>query len=61
MKIVIIGGTGRVGSTLVGALREHGHEAVPAAPNTDRRTEPFASPLPASDEQLAGPPAGHHR
>ncbi|MEZ0111046.1 uncharacterized protein YbjT (DUF2867 family) [Catenulispora sp. EB89] len=34
MKIVVIGGTGLVGSKLVGKLREHGHEAVPAAPNT---------------------------
>jgi uncharacterized protein YbjT (DUF2867 family) len=34
MKIVVIGGTGLIGSKLVGALREHGHEAVPAAPNT---------------------------
>jgi uncharacterized protein YbjT (DUF2867 family) len=38
MKILIIGGTGRVGSKLVGALREHGHEAVPAAPNTGVNT-----------------------
>ena len=38
MRIVIIGGTGRVGSKLVGALREHGHEAVPAAPNTGVNT-----------------------
>ncbi|MEY9856929.1 uncharacterized protein YbjT (DUF2867 family) [Catenulispora sp. GAS73] len=34
MKIVVIGGTGLIGSKLVGKLREHGHEAVPAAPNT---------------------------
>ena len=34
MKIVVIGGTGLIGSKLVARLREHGHEAVPAAPNT---------------------------
>ena len=34
MKIVVIGGTGLIGSKLVSKLREHGHEAVPAAPNT---------------------------
>lgn len=32
MKIVIIGGTGLIGSKLVARLREHGHEAVPASP-----------------------------
>ena len=32
MKIVVIGGTGLVGSKLVKRLREHGHEAVAAAP-----------------------------
>ena len=34
MKIVVIGGTGRIGSRVVSDLREHGHEAVAAAPNT---------------------------
>jgi uncharacterized protein YbjT (DUF2867 family) len=34
MKIVIIGGTGLIGSRLVGQLRERGHEAIPAAPKT---------------------------
>lgn len=34
MKIVVIGGTGLIGSKLVAGLREQGHEAVPAAPNT---------------------------
>src|SRR6201984_1436463 len=33
MKIVVIGGTGLIGSKLVNKLREHGHEAVAAAPN----------------------------
>src|SRR5206468_3388509 len=34
MKILVIGGTGLIGSKLVGKLREHGHEAVAASPNT---------------------------
>lgn len=34
MKIVVIGGTGLIGSRVVNRLREHGHEAVAAAPNT---------------------------
>ena len=32
MKLVIIGGTGLIGSKLVTRLREYGHEAVPASP-----------------------------
>jgi len=34
MKIVVVGGTGLIGSKLVKMLREHGHEAVAASPNT---------------------------
>jgi uncharacterized protein YbjT (DUF2867 family) len=34
MKIVVIGGTGRIGSSVVASLRRQGHEAVPAAPDT---------------------------
>jgi uncharacterized protein YbjT (DUF2867 family) len=34
MKLVVIGGTGLIGSKLVNKLREHGQEAIPAAPNT---------------------------
>lgn len=34
MKIVVIGGTGRIGSLLVAGLRRQGHDAVPAAPDT---------------------------
>jgi uncharacterized protein YbjT (DUF2867 family) len=34
MKIVVIGGTGLIGSKLVTKLREHGHEAVPASPDS---------------------------
>jgi uncharacterized protein YbjT (DUF2867 family) len=32
MKIVVIGGTGLIGSKLVRKLGEHGHEAIPASP-----------------------------
>ena len=38
MKIVVVGGTGLIGSKLVNQLREHGHEAVAAAPNTGVNT-----------------------
>ncbi|MFI8301222.1 SDR family oxidoreductase [Streptomyces nigra] len=38
MKVVVIGGTGLIGSKLVAKLKEHGHEAVPAAPNTGVNT-----------------------
>jgi len=34
MKIVVIGGSGLIGSKLVAKLDEHGHEAVAASPNT---------------------------
>lgn len=34
----MIGGTGLIGSKLVAKLGEHGHEAVPAAPNTGVNT-----------------------
>jgi len=38
VKIVVIGGTGLIGSKLVNKLREHGHEAVAASPNTGVNT-----------------------
>lgn len=38
MKLVIIGGTGLIGSKLVGILKENGHEAVPASPDTGVNT-----------------------
>jgi len=38
MKIVVIGGTGLIGSRLVNKLREHGHEAIPASPNSGVNT-----------------------
>ncbi|MEU5697475.1 SDR family oxidoreductase [Streptomyces aurantiacus] len=34
MKIVVIGGTGLIGSKLVDSLRADGHEVLPASPNT---------------------------
>ena len=38
MKIVVIGGTGLVGSKVVHHLTEHGHEVVAAAPSTGVNT-----------------------
>lgn len=34
MKLVVIGGSGLVGSTVVNLLRDHGHEAIAASPAT---------------------------
>ncbi len=38
MKIVVIGGTGLIGSKLVTKLNEHDHQAIAAAPNTGVNT-----------------------
>jgi uncharacterized protein YbjT (DUF2867 family) len=38
MKLVIIGGTGLIGSKVVTKLRQHGHEALPASPDTGVNT-----------------------
>ena len=38
MKIVVIGGHGRIGSKIVAKLGEHGHEAVAADPSTGVNT-----------------------
>ena len=38
MKIVVIGGTGLIGSKVVSKLAEHGHEAVAASPDTGVNT-----------------------
>jgi uncharacterized protein YbjT (DUF2867 family) len=38
MRIVVIGGTGLIGSKLVHALDQHGHDAVAAAPSTGVNT-----------------------
>jgi uncharacterized protein YbjT (DUF2867 family) len=52
MKIVIIGGTGLIGSKVVSKLREHGHEAGPASPDTGVNTltgEGLAAALEGAD------------
>src|SRR4030081_2079220 len=38
MKVVVIGGTGLIGSQVVQNLRARGQEAVPASPNTGVNT-----------------------
>ncbi|MFJ4844677.1 MULTISPECIES: SDR family oxidoreductase [unclassified Streptomyces] len=38
MKVVVIGGTGLIGSKVVRNLSDHGHEAVAASPNTGVNT-----------------------
>jgi uncharacterized protein YbjT (DUF2867 family) len=38
MKIVVIGGSGLIGSKVVAKLRAHGHEALAASPNTGVNT-----------------------
>src|SRR5882672_12548582 len=38
MKIVVIGGSGFIGSKLVPKLREHGHEAIAASPKSGVNT-----------------------
>ena len=38
MRIVVIGGTGLIGSKLVQQLQDHGHEAVAASPTTGVNT-----------------------
>ncbi|CAN5574618.1 SDR family oxidoreductase [soil metagenome] len=38
MRIVVIGGTGLIGSKVVAGLTEHGHDAIAAAPSTGVNT-----------------------
>ena len=38
MKVVVIGGTGLIGSKVVSKLTQRGHEALAAAPNTGVNT-----------------------
>jgi uncharacterized protein YbjT (DUF2867 family) len=38
MKIVVIGGSGLLGSQVVQKLKDVGHEAIPASPRTGQRT-----------------------
>lgn len=52
MKIVVIGGTGLIGSKLVTKLRDHGHDASAASPDTGVNTltgEGLASALTGAD------------
>jgi uncharacterized protein YbjT (DUF2867 family) len=52
MKIVVIGGTGLIGTKLVANLRKRGHHAVAASPNTGVNTitrEGLANALDAAD------------
>jgi hypothetical protein len=38
MKVIVIGGTGLIGSKVVANLKQKGHEALAAAPNTGVNT-----------------------
>lgn len=38
MKVVVIGGTGLIGSKVVSKLAAHDHEAVPASPDSGVNT-----------------------
>ena len=49
MKIVVIGGTGLVGSKTVAILREGGHEVVAASPKSGINTITGGPQLAASD------------
>jgi uncharacterized protein YbjT (DUF2867 family) len=49
MKIVVIGGTGLIGSKVVARLREQGHEAVPASPRLGINTITGEGLAPALD------------
>ena len=54
-KIVVIGGTGLIGSKVVAKLNEHGHEAIAASPNSGVNTltgEGLADVLAGADTVL---------
>jgi len=53
MRIVVIGGTGLIGSKVVTMLGEHGHEAVAASPNTGVNTAAATLAGYISTEQFA--------
>ena len=53
MKVVVIGGTGLIGSKLVTKLREHGHEAVAASPNSGVNSSQ-ARDSPSAEGRLRG-------
>lgn len=54
MKIVVIGGTGLIGSKVVSGLTEHGHQAVAAASNTGVNTLTGEGLADALADALAG-------
>jgi uncharacterized protein YbjT (DUF2867 family) len=49
MKVVVIGGTGLIGSKVVNKVTEHGHEAVPASPRLGINTITGEGLAPALD------------
>jgi uncharacterized protein YbjT (DUF2867 family) len=49
VKIVVIGGTGLIGSKVVARLTEHGHEAIPASPRLGINTVTGEGLAPALD------------
>ena len=53
MKIVVIGGTGLIGSKLVSKLREQGHEAVSGS-TQHRRQHPYGRRTGRSVERCLG-------
>jgi uncharacterized protein YbjT (DUF2867 family) len=54
MKIVVIGGNGRIGSKLIAKLIEHGHECPAKTPNSAR-------PGSRAGSARSPPPADQHR
>src|SRR2546429_10015514 len=54
MKIVVIGGTGLIGSKTVSLLRQGGHEVAAASPNTGIHSNTAQGP----QEATGGPPGG---
>jgi uncharacterized protein YbjT (DUF2867 family) len=66
MKVVIIGGTGLIGSKVVENLKQKGHEAIAAAPNTGVNTitgEGLADALAGADVvvDVANSPTFEHK
>ncbi len=49
MKIVVIGGTGLIGSKLVRKLSQQGHQAVPASPDSGVNTPHGRGPGPSPE------------
>jgi uncharacterized protein YbjT (DUF2867 family) len=50
MKIVVVGGTGLIGSKIVARLTEHGHQAVAASPNSGVNTITDVSNSPSFED-----------